>query len=42
LQEVAWKEGVETAVTDYIAGMSDKFAVYTFNNLFVPKSWEKF
>jgi len=42
LQEIAWKEGVETAVSDYIAGMSDRFAVYTFNNLFVPKSWEKF
>ncbi|MBO5418281.1 MAG: deoxyguanosinetriphosphate triphosphohydrolase [Clostridia bacterium] len=41
LQEIAWKEGVETAVCDYIAGMSDRFAIYTFNNIYVPKSWEK-
>ena len=41
LQEIAWKEGVERAVCDYIAGMSDRFAVYTFNNIYVPKSWEK-
>ena len=41
IQEIAWKEGVERAVCDYIAGMSDKFAVYTFNDIYVPKSWNK-
>ena len=41
LQEIAWKEGVEKAVSDYIAGMSDRFAIYTYNNIYVPKSWEK-
>ena len=33
------KEGVERAVTDYIAGMTDRYAVSVFDNLFVPKSW---
>lgn len=33
--------GVERVVCDYIAGMSDSYAVYTFNNLFVPKNWAK-
>ncbi|MBQ8808206.1 MAG: deoxyguanosinetriphosphate triphosphohydrolase [Clostridia bacterium] len=41
MQEIAWKEGVERAVCDYIAGMSDRFAIYTFNSIYVPKSWEK-
>ncbi len=41
LQEIAWKEGVERAVCDYIAGMSDRFAIYTFNNIYVPRSWDR-
>ncbi len=40
-QETAWKEGIEKAVCDYIAGMSDKFAVYTYNDIYVPRSWNK-
>lgn len=39
--ETAKKEGAERGVCDYIAGMSDRFAVYTFNNLYVPRSWNK-
>ncbi len=41
IQETAWKEGIERAVCDYIAGMSDKFAVYTYNDIFIPRSWNK-
>lgn len=41
MQETAQKEGAERAVCDYIAGMSDRFAIYTFNNLYVPKTWNK-
>ena len=41
MQETAGKEGIERAVCDYIAGMSDRFAIYTFNNLYVPKTWNK-
>lgn len=32
-------EHTEIVVCDYIAGMTDSFAVHTFENLFVPKSW---
>ncbi len=32
-------EGIERAVTDYIAGMTDRYAVTVFDDLFVPKSW---
>lgn len=31
----------ERVVCDYIAGMSDQYAVYKFNELFVPKAWAK-
>lgn len=38
-QAIAKHEDVDRAVTDYISGMSDEFAIRTFENLFVPKSW---
>lgn len=41
MQEIAWTEGIERAVCDYIAAMSDRFAIYTFNNIYVPRSWNK-
>ncbi len=31
----------QRVVCDYIAGMSDSYAVHTFNELFVPKNWAK-
>ena len=36
---IAEEEGVGRAVTDYISGMSDDYAVRTFENLFVPQKW---
>lgn len=39
--KTAENEGVERAVCDYIAGMSDRFAVYVFNGIYVPRSWNK-
>ena len=33
------EEGIERAVTDYIAGMTDHFAIMTYNNIYVPRSW---
>ncbi|MBR2043306.1 MAG: deoxyguanosinetriphosphate triphosphohydrolase [Clostridia bacterium] len=33
-------EGTERAVVDYIAGMTDHFAVVTYTNIYVPGSWE--
>ncbi len=31
--------GTERVVIDYIAGMTDNYAVYKFNEIFVPKGW---
>lgn len=37
---VAEYEGVERAACDYIAGMTDHFAIQLFQNIYVPKSWK--
>lgn len=29
----------ETVVCDYLSSMTDRYAVYTFNNIFVPRGW---
>jgi dGTPase len=33
------KEEVHRAVCDFIAGMTDRYALYTFEKIFIPKSW---
>ncbi|MDL2294209.1 deoxyguanosinetriphosphate triphosphohydrolase [Ruminococcaceae bacterium OttesenSCG-928-D13] len=33
------QEGADRAVTDYISGMTDNYAISTFEDLFVPQSW---
>ena len=38
-QDIREKEGVERAVCDYISGMTDKFAVEQFGEIFIPKAW---
>ena len=37
--QLAYQEGRDRAVTDYISGMSDEFAIRTFEELFVPQKW---
>ena len=34
------KWGVETVVCDYLSGMTDRYAVSTFNSIFIPKNWK--
>ncbi len=36
---IAENEGIDRAVCDYIAGMSDNYSVKIFNQLYVPKFW---
>ncbi len=33
-------DGLDTVLCDYISGMSDGYAVKTFNQIFVPNKWE--
>ena len=37
----AEQDGPDRAVCDYIAGMTDRFAVARFEDLFIPKFWSK-
>ena len=39
-EKIANEEGREIAVCDYVAGMSDRYAIKLFNELIVPKSWQ--
>ncbi len=36
---IAAAEGEERAATDYVSGMTDSYAIYTFERLFIPASW---
>jgi len=36
---IAEADGAMTAAADYISGMTDSFAVATFEDLFIPRSW---
>ena len=35
------KEGIQRAVVDYIAGMSDRYCIATFEDIFVPRPWTR-
>lgn len=38
--QVAYHQGMDRAVADYISGMSDEFATRLFEELFVPQKWQ--
>ena len=38
-RRIAELDGKERAVCDFVAGMTDRYAVSTFESFFVPKSW---
>lgn len=37
--KICENEGIDRAVTDYIAGMTDHYAVMCYSEFYVPKSW---
>jgi dGTPase len=37
-REIAEQEGMETAVADYISGMSDAFCIALFEDIYIPQS----
>lgn len=39
-REMIEKDGLEEVVKDHIAGMTDRFAVSMFNEIFVPRGWK--
>ena len=38
--QIAYREGVDRAATDYISGMSDEFATRLFVEWYVPQKWQ--
>ena len=39
--EIAWRDGAERAACDYIAGMTDGYALKVFTEIFIPSGWSK-
>ena len=39
-EEILKKDGPHTAVKDYVAGMTDRYALNLYSDLFVPKAWK--
>ena len=39
-RRIADNEGVERAVCDYVSGMTDEYAVYQFDSIYIPKAWQ--
>lgn len=40
-QKIEKEDGIDTAVCDFIAGMTDRYAVQVYNELFIPQTWKK-
>mgnify|MGYP000003707786 FL=1 len=38
-QDIRAREGVDRAVCDYIAGMTDNYAVAKYSEAFIPLAW---
>lgn len=39
--KISEEEGASTAAKDYISGMTDRYALRLYNELFLPKSWSR-
>jgi len=37
--EIAWRDGAQRAACDYIAGMTDSYALKVFSHYFIPTGW---
>ena len=37
---IADEEGIDRAATDYVSGMTDKYVMDVYSELFIPKSWQ--
>jgi len=39
-QRISIQDGLKRAVSDYISGMTDKYAVHIYEKLFIPEAWQ--
>ncbi|MBR5245584.1 MAG: deoxyguanosinetriphosphate triphosphohydrolase [Clostridia bacterium] len=40
--QIAFQDDVPTAVCDYIAGMTDRYAITKYQDIFIPKAWNTY
>lgn len=38
-RRISEREGIERAVCDYVSGMSDDYAIYKFEEIYIPAAW---
>ena len=38
-QAIAERDGLERAVTDYVSGMTDDYAIEKYGEIFIPMAW---
>jgi len=39
-KRVAEKDGLKRAISDYVSGMTDKYAIHIYEQLFIPEAWQ--
>ena len=39
-KKLAEEDGLERTVCDYVSGMTDKFAIYQYSEMFIPGGWQ--
>ena len=39
-QTVSLQDGLKRAVSDYVSGMTDKYAIHVYEKLFIPEAWQ--
>ena len=39
-RHIAMRDGIRRAVSDYVSGMTDKYAIYKYEALYIPGSWQ--
>jgi dGTPase len=39
-KEIAFRDGIDIAACDFIAGMTDRYAIRLFEEIYIPKSYK--
>ena len=39
-QHISARDGIKRAASDYVSGMTDKYAIHVYERLFVPEAWQ--
>ena len=39
-KHIAQEDGLRRAVTDYVSGMTDKYAIYQYSEIYMPEAWQ--